>query len=42
MTDVQTPTIKDDELLIRVKVVSINLIDWKILEGQLIENYITI
>ena len=35
MTDVQTPTIKDDELLIRVKVVSINPLDWKRLEGQL-------
>lgn len=35
MTDVQIPTIKDDELLIRVKVVSINPLDWKRLEGQL-------
>jgi NADPH:quinone reductase-like Zn-dependent oxidoreductase len=34
MTDVQTPTFKSDELLIRVKVVSINPLDWKRLEGQ--------
>lgn len=35
MTDVHIPDIKDDELLIRVKVVSINPLDWKLLEGQL-------
>ena len=34
MTDVQTPAIKSDELLIRVKVASINPLDWKLLEGQ--------
>lgn len=35
MTDVQIPAIKDDELLIRVKVVAINPLDWKILDGQM-------
>lgn len=35
MADVPIPTIKSDELLIRVKAVSINPIDWKRLEGQL-------
>lgn len=35
MVDIPTPTIKSDELLIRVKAVSINPIDWKRLEGQL-------
>lgn len=35
MVEVEIPAIKPDEILIKVKAVSINPIDWKRLEGQL-------
>lgn len=35
LSDVEIPTIQADELLIKVKAVAINPIDWKRLEGQL-------
>lgn len=35
LVDVETPSIQSDEILIKVKAVSINPVDWKRLEGQL-------
>jgi NADPH:quinone reductase-like Zn-dependent oxidoreductase len=35
MVEAHIPTIKPDELLIKVKSVAINPLDWKKLEGQL-------
>lgn len=35
MAEVETPAVQSDEILIKVKAVSINPIDWKRLEGQL-------
>lgn len=35
MSDVEIPSIQEDELLIKIKAVAINPLDWKKLEGQL-------